>query len=417
MEKGKVLEDNEGELLKKLLEAIPNPACLISKDRRILAQNKATEKIIGTKVGCTCWGSIHGTASLSEDAKALLEKYGESAKGIKCRWCRAEEALAEGIGISEETEYMGRYWETWWIPVGEDMYLHYIIDITKYKLLEKELMEKEKYLEILLSSIPAGVLIIDAEKRRVEGVNEEALLLIGAEKGDVIGKNCNRFFDCKRCILKRDGITSTRFETVLYRINREKIPIIKSIRRVLTDNGEKLIEAFIDITDRKKLEEELYKLSITDPLTGAYNYRHFHRKLQEEIDRTRRTGRKFSLIIYDMDDFKNINDRYGHNVGDMILIEVVRAVKKRIRKIDVLARWGGEEFIILLPNTRKDDAVKLANDLRDIMASIKIPNMDRISASFGVVEYVDGDTPETITSRVDKLMYEAKARGKNCVVY
>lgn len=406
---------DEMELLKMIVEAIPNPACLISKDHRILAQNKATEEIIGTKVGCSCWGKVHEGASPSEDGGDPQGKT-DNGLGTICKRCMAEEALAKGSAICEQIESLGRYWEVWWIPVGKDICLHYIIDITKYKLHEKELTQKERYLEILLSSIPAGVIIIDAEKKRVEGINEEALSLIGAEKGEVIGKNCDEFFECRECIKEGDTF-SKRFETILYRKSGEQVPIIKSMRQVHTDNGEKLIEAFIDITDRKKLEEELYRLSITDPLTEAYNYRHFYRKLQEEVERARRTKEKFSLILFDLDDFKKFNDKYGHSVGDTVLIEVVKAVKRRIRKIDVLARWGGEEFIILLPNTRKEDAIKLANDLSDIITSVRIPNIDAVSASFGVVEYLDGDTADTITNRVDKLMYEAKGKGKNLVVH
>jgi diguanylate cyclase (GGDEF)-like protein/PAS domain S-box-containing protein len=171
-----------------------------------------------------------------------------------------------------------------------------------------------------------------------------------------------------------------------------------------------------DISEKKQLEEELRRLSETDVLTGAYNRRYFIQKLDKEVERTKRYKGNFSVIMLDLDHFKRINDRHGHNTGDMILKQVTVAVESRIRKIDVLARWGGEEFVVMLPRTTAVQAKSLAEDLLLRISSLPPPGTCRITASFGVTQYAPGDTVDTIVQRADNLMYAAKARGRNQVV-
>ena len=175
------------------------------------------------------------------------------------------------------------------------------------------------------------------------------------------------------------------------------------------------IESIRDISDNKRMEEELHELSIKDSLTDSYNRRYFQERLEEEIERTKRNNTPFSLIMLDIDDFKVINDTYGHIVGDRVLIEIVNLVKNRIRKTDFIARWGGEEFMILLTNTNLQYAEKLAFELKNGICRLDIPEIDFVTASFGVTSYHQSDTVNSITKRVDELMYAAKAAGKNCV--
>ncbi|MGB9846659.1 MAG: GGDEF domain-containing protein, partial [Desulfotomaculales bacterium] len=170
-----------------------------------------------------------------------------------------------------------------------------------------------------------------------------------------------------------------------------------------------------DLTDRKKMEEELRCLSITDPLTDAYNRRYFMQVLEQEIERTRRTGLSFSIIMADLDHFKNVNDRFGHAAGDRVLKSLVELINARIRKIDCLARWGGEEFVILLPDTPVDKAAGLADELRERLSRTDIPGVGRVTASFGVVGYCPEDTAYSLIMRADNMLYEAKAAGRNCV--
>jgi len=133
----------------------------------------------------------------------------------------------------------------------------------------------------------------------------------------------------------------------------------------------------VDITHHKRMEKELYSLSITDPLTGIYNRRYFQEKLEEEIERVRRGGGVFSVVMFDIDHFKTINDQFGHQVGDTVLKTLVKIVKDRIRRIDILARWGGEEFVLLLPNTTLENAKGLAEELRRKIETLWIPKSRR----------------------------------------
>jgi len=299
------------------------------------------------------------------------------------------------------------------------MYLHYAMDVTKYKKMEEDLRQREEYLNLLLTSMPVGVITVDALSYRIEDVNQAAATLMGAPPEAIIGKSCFEFFSCPKgsCPVKDLGEEVDRAERILRRADGTQIPVLKTVRRLQTDSGEKLIENFIDLTDRKKMEEELRCLSITDPLTNAYNRRCFMQVLEQEIERTRRTGLPFSVIMVDLDHFKSVNDRFGHAAGDRVLKSLVDMIKQRIRKTDCLARWGGEEFVILLPNTPVDKAAGLAEELRERLSRMDIPGVGRVTASFGVAGYCPGDTVDTLLKRADDLMYEAKAAGRNCVRY
>ena len=162
-------------------------------------------------------------------------------------------------------------------------------------------------------------------------------------------------------------------------------------------------------------EKEIYHQSITDSLTGVYNRWYFLEKLENEMERIRRKGGVCCLIMIDIDHFKSVNDRFGHNIGDKVLQHLVNTVKNRLRKMDTFARWGGEEFVIVLPDTFIEDAVTLAEELRITISQMKIPEVGYITASFGVGQYCDGDTIESLIERVDKMMYKAKHEGRNCV--
>jgi diguanylate cyclase (GGDEF)-like protein len=139
--------------------------------------------------------------------------------------------------------------------------------------------------------------------------------------------------------------------------------------------------------------------------------------LENEIERAKRTVYEFSLIMLDIDRFKSINDQYGHNSGDLVLKSMAKMISNRIRKIDVFARWGGEEFVILLPDTSVKQAVNLAEELREHISRMDIPSVCQVTASFGVAGYCPEDTVDTLVNKADNAMYEAKDAGRNRVHY
>ncbi len=164
--------------------------------------------------------------------------------------------------------------------------------------------------------------------------------------------------------------------------------------------------------------EKLKNMAIKDDLTNIYNRRYFIEKLEQEINRVKRGAKTFSLIFFDIDFFKNINDKFGHSIGDYILTALANEVKNRIRKSDVFVRWGGEEFIIMLPRTCLRDAVGFAEQLRQLVKKIRIPGTTRsITVSFGVVEYIKGESLDNVITRADEKMYLAKKSGRDNVKY
>ena len=158
---------------------------------------------------------------------------------------------------------------------------------------------------------------------------------------------------------------------------------------------------------------ELDRLAVTDPLTGLLNRLRLDAAMDQEWARCERQQGCFSLILLDIDKFKNVNDTYGHLVGDTVLIEVARVLTSNMRKIDVLGRWGGEEFLIMCPNTDSEAAVVVAEKLRVALAEHDIAVAGAQTASFGVTTYRTGDTIREMMIRVDAAMYKAKEAGRN----
>jgi polar amino acid transport system substrate-binding protein len=159
----------------------------------------------------------------------------------------------------------------------------------------------------------------------------------------------------------------------------------------------------------------LLNMASTDKLTHVYNRVKLDQSLAEYTTAYRRTKRPYALILLDIDDFKQVNDRYGHLSGDRALVALTEVLRSHLRRTDVLGRWGGEEFLIICQNTDANGAQKLAEALQTIVADTDIEGIGHLQCSFGVTEIVTGDTTESIVKRVDDALYEAKNAGKNRV--
>ena len=166
-----------------------------------------------------------------------------------------------------------------------------------------------------------------------------------------------------------------------------------------------------DITDRKRVEE----LAISDYLTKLYNRVKLDEELSREILRAVRYKSTFCVILLDIDHFKDVNDSYGHQTGDTVLKAIARILKESTRKVDTAGRWGGEEFLVITPSIGIDEGVQTAEKLRSEIASRAFETIGTQTASFGVAEYREGDTIESLTERVDKALYRAKSKGRNRV--
>jgi diguanylate cyclase (GGDEF)-like protein/PAS domain S-box-containing protein len=180
------------------------------------------------------------------------------------------------------------------------------------------------------------------------------------------------------------------------------------------------VETLVDLTDKRRLEEELRRLTVTDELTGLYNHRFFFATLARELESAKRFGQPLCLIMADLDEFKAFNDRHGHLAGDRVLAACGRALKNLVRSTDLACRYGGEEFAVLLPRTDEAEALAVAERVRlgigELSLDEGVAPAGSISASVGVAVFTPGMPAEELVSRADTAMYEAKNLGKNRVV-
>lgn len=185
-------------------------------------------------------------------------------------------------------------------------------------------------------------------------------------------------------------------------------------------DGRILKRAMFYAVERKKLEialkqtRDLFERQARiDYLTGIYNRLMFNELLEAELQRARRYGTELSLIMFDLDHFKNINDTYGHNIGDHVLKEVSQLILDNIRSHDILSRWGGEEFMVLTPKSDQNQAGILAEKLRYLIEAHDFGDGLHATASFGVTRLKADDRADSFTTRADQAMYLAKQNGRN----
>ncbi len=174
------------------------------------------------------------------------------------------------------------------------------------------------------------------------------------------------------------------------------------------------------IRQKRQVEDLLSKvgiMAITDPLTGIFNRRHLESELEKEFSKRKRYKQAITCLILDVDHFKRVNDSYGHKAGDMVLKELAQRLKQSLRQVDIVARWGGEEFVIVLPQVGRDDAVKSASRIHALVSNAKFENIDEpITVSIGVSCVSDSiNTAEELIDAADRALYQAKKNGRNRV--
>lgn len=186
--------------------------------------------------------------------------------------------------------------------------------------------------------------------------------------------------------------------------------------------GENDCDWLQQLVELRRENENLKLLVTTDPLTGLFNYRYFQEILASELQRSNRTGRPTCLVMIDLDHFKGVNDKWGHEIGNLALKTAAGVFKKQLRQFDIVCRYGGEEFALILPQTALPIAVNVAERVRLRLESMPIEFDDRmikITASFGVGIYQQENdyTPDTFVDAVDQFLYQAKQQGRNQVCH
>lgn len=206
----------------------------------------------------------------------------------------------------------------------------------------------------------------------------------------------------------------------IVRDNKEHWVSTRGVPEHTNDGGVLWSGVAIDITQQKETERKLRELTLVDSLTGLANRRHFMAEIERLIRDSQRHNHSFALLMYDLDRFKRVNDNYGHDAGDEVLIQISQRVSRRVRANDVVARIGGEEFVVLLPHTTLEAATDLAEDLRKVIGELVFHTDTgefQVTATFGVTCFTDADqNADDLLKRVDKLLYEGKESGRNRVV-
>ena len=272
--------------------------------------------------------------------------------------------------------------------------------------------------------------IIFADKRgKITFWNSKAVNVFGFSREEIVGKPLVSLMPKSYEIKHNENIhklfnntesihSGTAVELECLRKNGKTIWVEMTLTAI--KDGQKFVLASIvrDISKRIKLQQKLFQQAITDPLTGVYNRRHFDEMLKTEFERANRYKKSFSVIVMDIDSFKQINDKYGHLYGDKVLINATEIFADVLRTVDSVYRYGGDEFGIILPETTKAEALEVAERLRSRFAKkCKIKDgRIKLSLSIGLVSFPEeGRDEKSLVSAADRRMYHSKGEGGNIV--
>jgi diguanylate cyclase (GGDEF)-like protein len=203
------------------------------------------------------------------------------------------------------------------------------------------------------------------------------------------------------------------------------VPVFARVSPIINSLGEVIgaLEVFSDNTSKvvaKQRIQELEELALICPLTGVGNRRYAEMALQNAFDELQRFAWEFGVCFVDLDHFKQVNDNYGHNVGDQVLRMTALALRNGLRSFDFVGRWGGEEFMVLLPNINAEVLNKIAERCRSLIEGSEFQvdgHPVQVTASMGAVIARPEETPESLIERADRLMYASKMRGRNCITF
>ena len=308
-------------------------------------------------------------------------------------------------------------------------------DISELKRVEEALRSSEAKLRNITEVIGEGIYVLDGQGR-LTFMNPEAEKLLGWSEAELLGREMHEVIhfqkadgtplpeaDCPVLRAISSGDTIRNEEDVFTRKDGTLFPVA-IVATPLREAGQIVgsVAAFQDITERKKVDGEMRLLNEilarqakTDPLTGISNRLKFNEVLSTEIHRARRFRTPLSLIMFDVDHFKMINDTFGHHAGDQVLRELTSLVADHVRSHDLFARLGGEEFMITVTNTTADNALRFAEKLRLTIEKRRFPGVGRVTCSFGVAQLGSDENDDRFTQRADDALYRAKEQGRNRV--
>lgn len=295
----------------------------------------------------------------------------------------------------------------------------FLILAYRYFTMQKHNNEVKKNMEV----IDKYVLFVSIDSEgNITNVSEALCQLSGYKKYELVGKHASvmqhpEMKTSLKDVYNKQLMQGKTWEGELKKIKKDGTPywVYAKISPTIGKDGKiKGYSSFqSDITDKKRIEE----VSHTDSLTQIHNRLYLDMSLKNEFSRVvRYPVDTFSIILLDIDFFKEINDSHGHSSGDKILIELAHLIKTNLRTTDVFGRWGGEEFLIICPNTKEKEATLLAGKTRVVIAEHEFYSNLKCTCSFGVTQYKENDNEDSIFLRADKALYKAKEEGRNRVV-
>ena len=295
---------------------------------------------------------------------------------------------------------------------------------------QEQLQERESKLRAFINAMPNLSFVYDEEGRYLEILtNETELLLTNAD--ELKGRLLKEVMPTEEADLMMNAIHSA-IETAKTQIIEYKLPVLSGDERwfegriasmgMFPDGHSRVVFIATDVTDRVQLYQETQRLATQDPLTGCFNRRHFMTLAKQELQRVARYKRPVSLMMLDIDHFKNFNDEYGHPAGDQVLCALVSLCQKSLRNVDILARYGGEEFVILMPETNSDAVLSTGERLRQEIEKMEVITPQGslfVTVSMGAASYDRPDrhalNMDVLIKHADQALYEAKNAGRNCV--
>jgi len=426
-EKIKALESSvalNNSFLEILFDAIPSPIFYKDKNGVYINCNDAfSNNILGIPKGEIMGKTLYEFPEKipKENADIYHQKDNELLQSHGTQMYESEVKCSDGV-----TRYYNFYKATFMSETNEALgIIGIMMDMTEIHKKEEELQNEKETFEAIFNGGKESIAILDMESNFLD-VNPAYIEMTGMSKTQLLNTSC-------LALTHVDDIESTKkaIEEVLkvgYIKNFEKDCYINENRVIninmsisIINNPKRLLINVRDVTDLKKTEEKLKLLASTDPMTKLYNRRSFTKISEHTLDLSKREKQKLSIIMLDIDKFKNINDSYGHQVGDDVIITLADKLIELQRKSDITCRYGGEEFVILLPNTSLDGAKIVAEKIRERIERlrIKLPSNEDLSftISLGIsqVDLENVNNIEIALKKADDALYEAKESGRNKV--
>ena len=389
--------------LESLIQALPDIVCVLDPGLHLVLWNRRLEEATGRPPE-----RLRGQSLLTlfpEPARPGVTESTRTALDQGCAEFDAEVTAADGVRAPHHFT-LTRLTGSGEAPIGLSAVGR---EVAARPRLQRELQQSEAHFRVLAERSPTGVglyrerfLYVNPSMSRITGYRREELLTL--HPGDLIVE-----------AVIPDEQAAGQMEWRLRTKRGDECWVYGAESTVPYRGGSAWLINWTDITGKKHLEEQLRGMATVDGLTGLYNRAEIERRVGVEMARVDRYGGRFSLILFDIDRFKEINDRLGHQGGDQVLRSLAALLRRDVRASDHVGRWGGEEFLVVVPAMGLSEATGFAVKLRLAIAGYPFVSSAPVTASFGVAEFRRGEPLDALIQRADEALYRAKRKGRDRV--